>query len=296
VRQFTWFDRAGKRLRTVGEPGEYENFRLSPDGRRVAAARDKPGGTDLWLMDTERGVANRFTSRPGNSLYPIWSPDGRSLVFRSLFNLFRKEAGGTGAAERLITESTNAQNPSDWSRDGRLVLYDEDGPSTGWDMWVLPVTPDGKPEAKPRPYLRTQFNERNASFSPEPNPHWAAYQSDESGRYEIYIDAFPEPHNKVRISTGGGQYPEWSPDGRELFYVSPDLKLMAVSLKTGGDAVETSTPHELFALPVFDNGFGIYDVASDGKSFVVLTLPDRQVSQPLTLISNWPVLLTGLKK
>ena len=123
-----------------------------------------------------------------------------------------------------------------------------------------------------------------------------AYESDESGRYEIYIDAFPEPRNKVRISTGGGRYPEWSPGGRELFYVSPDLKLMAVSLKAAGDSVETSTPREVFALPVFENGYNPYNVARDGQRFLVLALPEGQASQPLTLLNNWPALLTGLKK
>jgi eukaryotic-like serine/threonine-protein kinase len=286
VSQFTWFDRAGKRLGTVGEPGGYENFRLSPDGRAVVAARDKAGGTDLWLLETERGLANRFTSRPGNNNYPIWSPSSGTIVFRSLFSMIRKEVTGTGDVDRL-TESTNNQYPSDWSRDGKWVLYYENAPSTGWDLWVLPVTPDGKPEAKPRPYLRTQFNELLGRFAPEPNPRWVAYQSDESGRYEVYIDGFPQPSHKVRVSTGGGQYPEWSPAGGELFYVSPDLKLMAVSLKIGGESVETSPPRELFALPVFENGYNLYAVARDGQRFLVLALPEGQAPQPLTLISNW---------
>jgi len=202
----------------------------------------------------------------------------------------RKEATGLGEVERL-TESTNNQYPHDWSREGRFVLYSEVGAGTGWDLWVLTVTPDGKPEAKPRPYLHSQYNEQQGRFLLEQNPHWVAYQSDESGRYEIYIDAFPEPRNRVRISTGGGQYPEWSPDGRELYYASLDSKLMAVNLKTAGDSLEASTPRELFALPVFENGYNPYDVAPDGQRFLVLALPEGQVSQPLTLLSNWPALL-----
>ena len=295
VSQLSWFNRAGKALGTVGEPGEYENFRLSTDGRRVAAARHNAGEADLWLLETDRGVASRFTSRPGANNYPIWSPVGRTVVFRYGPNLFRKEATGTGDAERL-TGPTDNQYATDWSSDGRWVLYYEITASTGSDLWVLPMTPDRKPEAKPRPYLRTQFNERSGRFSPEANPHWVAYDSDESGRDEVYIDAFPEPHNKVRISTGGGRFPEWSPDGRELFYVAPNLKLMAVSLKTVGNAAETSTPRELFALPTFEDGFNPYDVAPDGQRFLVRTLPEGQASQPLTLLRNWPALLTGLKK
>jgi dipeptidyl aminopeptidase/acylaminoacyl peptidase len=293
--QFTWFDRAGKPLGTVGESSEYETFHLSPDGRRVAATRDKPGGSDLWLLDTERDVASRFTSRPGDSFFPIWSPDSRTIVFRSAISMVRKEASGIGDEERL-TESTKQQDPADWSRDGRWLLYEESAPSTGFDLWVLPVTPDGKPEAKPRPYVRTPYQELGGRFSPGPNPRWVAYESNESGRFEVYIDAFPEPRNKVRISTDGGRYPAWGRDGRELFYISLDLKLMAVSLKIGGDAVETSTPRELFALPIFDNGYNPFDVAPDGQRFLVRAVPEGQASQPLTLISNWPALLTGSKR
>jgi hypothetical protein len=126
--------------------------------------------------------------------------------------MFRKLAAAGGGEERLM-KSSNFQYPGDWSRDGRFLLYNEIAAGTGTDLWILPVTPDGKlaPDAKPRPYLRTQFNERYGRFSPEPNPRWVAYESDESGRMEIYVDAFPEPRNQVRISTGGGEYPEWGP-------------------------------------------------------------------------------------
>ena len=170
-------------------------------------------------------------------------------------NLFRKESSGAGNEQRL-TQSPNTQFATDWSRDGRWVLYQEITPGTQRDLWVLPVTPDGKPapDATPRPYLRTPFNESWGRFSPEAPPRWVAYQSDETGRYEVYIQAFPEPRGKTQISTGGGQYPQWGAGGRELFYVSPDNKLMVVSLKLGADSVEPSTPRELFPLPAVDIG------------------------------------------
>ena len=168
VSQFTWFDRSGKRLGVVGEPGEYQSFRLSPDGRRVLTARFKPGGRDLWFLDADRGVASRFTSTPGQKGYPAWSPDGRTILFASgsPFNLFRKPAAGVDDEQRLI-QSSHFQYPNDWSRNGRFLLYTEVGPGTGWDLWLLPVTPDGKvaPDATPRPYLRTQFNERSGRIS-----------------------------------------------------------------------------------------------------------------------------------
>jgi eukaryotic-like serine/threonine-protein kinase len=155
------------------------------------------------------------------------------------------------------------------------------------------VSPDGKvaPDAKPRPYLRTQFNERLGRFSPEPEPRWVAYESDESGRPEIYVDAFPEARNRVRISTGGGQYPEWSPDGSELFYLSPGLKLMQVRLKRGPDSIEPSAPRELFSLLVANDGYCPYEIAPDGQRFLVRATPEKQAGQPLTLVVNWPALL-----
>ncbi len=294
VSQLTWLDRAGKRLGVVGEPLEYGTARISPDGRRVVASHGKPGGRDLWLLETDRGVTNRFTSTPGPKAYSVWSPDGHTIVFASgsPYNLFRKAAAG-GADEQRVIPSSNFQYPSDWSRDGRFLLYNEITSGMGTDLWVLPVSLDGRPapDAKPRPYLCTQFNERLGRFSPEPAPLWVAYQSDESGRYEIYVDAFPETRNRVRISTGGGQYPEWSPDGRELFYLSPDLKLMQVSLKRGPDSIEPSAPRELFALPVPNDGYCPYEIAPDGQRFLVRATPERQAGQALTLIVNWPALM-----
>jgi Tol biopolymer transport system component/predicted Ser/Thr protein kinase len=292
--RLSWLDRTGMLLGDLGEPGEYSTFRLSPDSRRVAISRDAPGGADLWLLEVQRGVSNRFTFHPGINAYPIWSPDGRTIVFASVgsagsHNLFRKESSGAGNEQRL-TQSSNIQDPYDWSGDGRWVLYVEVAPNTGFDLWVLPMTPDGKPAGQARPYLRTPFNETRGRFSPEPSPRWVAYQSDESGRYEVYIQAFPEPGGKFQISTGGGQSPQWGPGGRELFYVSPDLKLMAVSLKLGADSVEPSNPRELFLLPVVDNGWSPYDT-SDGQRFLVPAVPRQQASQPLTVIVNWPALL-----
>ncbi len=294
VSQFTWFDRAGKRLGVVGEPGEYSSVRISPNGLRVVFAREKPGGRDLWLLDADRGVASRFTSMPKSKGYPVWSPDGRTILFASGFplNLFRKMAAGGGDEQRLI-QSSNIQFSNDWSRDGRFLLYTEIAAGTGYDLGILRVTPDGRlaSDAKPKPYLRTQFNERLGRFSPEPEPRWVAYASDESGRFEIYVDAFPEARNRVRISTGGGDFPEWSPDGRALFYVSQDLKLMQVSLKRGTDSIEPSSPRELFALPAGNDGYSPYEVSPDGQRFLVRATPEKRAGQPLTLIVNWPALM-----
>ena len=297
--QFTWLDSRGMPQGVVGEPGEWSNFDVSRDGRRIAAARDRADGSDLWMLDTDRGVSSRFTFRPGLSLYPVWSPDGRTIVFSADAprNLFRKEISGAGMEQR-IAQSPTTQLVTDWSRDGRSVLYFDIAPSTQFDLWVLPVTPDGRPapDAKARPYLRTPFNEWQGHFSPEPNPRWVAYQSDESGRYEVYINSFPQAGSKIRISTDGGAFPQWGAlvgkDARELFYVSPDSKLMMVTLKFVGDSVEPSGPHELFILPTEtgSGAFSPYEVAPDGNRFLVRATP-QQASPPLTVIVNWPALL-----
>jgi Tol biopolymer transport system component len=296
--QFKWFDRTGKLLGIVGDRAQYEMFRMSPDGRRVAVSLLKQNGADLWLTDVERGVASRFTAGLGVNYFPVWSPDSMHIVFSSSLggvaqDFFRKEVNGEGNGE-LLRSNERIGNPMDWSRDGHWLLYFDLAPGTQRDMWVLPVTPDGKPVAgaQPKPYLKTPASEWQGRFSPESNPRWVAYQSDESGRYEVYINSFPEARSRTRISTAGGTYPQWGPGGRELFYLSPENKLMAVSIKLGADSVEASVPRELFTLPAFDNGLDSpYDVAPDGMRFLVRATPQQQAGQPLTLIVNWPALL-----
>jgi hypothetical protein len=295
--QLSWLDRAGRAAHSgaaaLGQPGGYYTFRVSPDGRRVAVARGSGDGRDLWMVDVERDAWSRFTFLPGLAMFPAWSPDGRQVMFSagSPLNLHRKEASGAGSEQR-VTESPNAQYATDWSHDGRLVLYYEIAPDTQRNLWVLPVTPDGRPEAgaKARPYLRTPFNEYQGRFSPEHSPRWVAYTSDESGRDEVYVQGFPEPRGKFQISTGGGVNPEWSPDGRELYYVSADGKLMAAGVKLGADSPAPSTPRELFAVDIVGRvNIPPYSVAPDGKRFLVQT-PAGGAHQ-FEVVVNWPALL-----
>jgi len=295
--QFTWFNRTGNRLEGVGEPAEYSTFRLSLDGGRIVTALDRPGSTDIWLLEVERGVAGKLTSNPGLSTFPIWSPDGKTILFSSGAprNLYRKESSGVENEQRFSRSLYN-QYATDWSRDGSWVLYWELNPNTQRDLWVLPATPGSKPapDATPKPYLRTPSNEQWGRFSPD--ARWVAYQSDETGPWEVYIQAFPEPHGATRISTGGGKYPQWDADARGLFYISLDNKLMAVSLKMGADTVQPSAPLELFPLPAVDDGWSPYDTTADGRRFLVRATPEHGASQPLTVIVNWPALLKEGKK
>jgi Tol biopolymer transport system component/predicted Ser/Thr protein kinase len=293
--QLAWWSRQGRGLKEVGEPVDgITMFRLAPDERHIAVQRPSGEAHDLWLLDAERGVTTRFTADRTLSTQPVWSPDGRMILFTHLGSstILRKPANGIGDEEVLIQRPT-ASFPYDWSRDGQWVLVRETSPDTKYDIWKLPLTADGKMQegAGPTPYLNTRFNELQARFSPEPSPRWVAYVSDESGRPEVYIDAFPEPRGKKRISTSGGVYPKWGADGRELFYVSPENKLMAVSLKQGSDTLEPSTPRELFPLPIRSTAAGAtYEPSRDRQRFLVLTRPEA-AQQSLNVIVNWPALL-----
>jgi Tol biopolymer transport system component len=287
--QFAWFDRAGKALGAVGQPGDYHSFRLSADGRRLATSRLRPGGADLWLLDLDRGgVATRFTSRPGYTFFPIWSPDSQTMVSGSSPpNVFAKPVSGTGA-ERRLTQSTNQQVPLDWSLDGTWILVMDIVPGTGRDLAFLAMAPE---PGKLLSYIRTPFNETWGRFSPGGNPRFVAYQSDESGRYEVYVNSFPVPRARTQISTAGGQFPAWRSDGRELFYVSPEFRLMAVDLSINADSVQPSAPRELFQLPAVDTGRSPYEITADGQRVLVRATPRAAASQSLTMIVNWPILL-----
>jgi len=289
VRQFKWFDRTGKDVGSLGPPNAYAFQRISRDNRRVVTIRSG-SNADIWVLEIERGVANRITPGRGIHISPIWSPDGRTILFGfgAPFNLFRISADGSGSEER-VTQSPNRQSTQDWSHDGRFIIYQEIAPDTEHDLWTLAVTPEGRPApgASPRPYVRAPFNQMQARFSPD--DQWVAYQSDESGQFEIYIQAFPEPREKFHISTGGGTNPQWGPGGRELYYISKDVKLMFVKVKLAADTLEASAPHELYTMPSGFAGLSPYEAAPDGQRFLVGV--SENAKGPLNVVVNWPSLL-----
>jgi Tol biopolymer transport system component len=285
LRQLKWLDRKGNELGLLSEPGPWAFNRISPDGRRVATYRAGNGG-GLWLLDTSRGVASLLTS-PGG-LYPIWSPDGRAILFNRTSGIYRVSADGA-EREEPVAQPSNRRFATDWSRDGRFIIYTESAQEGGRDLWVLPVTPDGRPEpgAKPRPFVREPLDQHGARFSPD--TRWVAYQSNESGKWEVYVRSFPEAREKLRISTTGGDNPQWVAGGHELFYRSREGKLMVVTLKSSGTSLDTSLPRELFTLPPSLAGPTPYEVTADGQRFLVSDV--AATSEPLNVIVNWPALL-----
>jgi Tol biopolymer transport system component len=286
-RQLTWFDRSGKTFGVSGQSDEngLANPELSPDGTRIALDRNVQNNTDVWLIDGSRRT--RFTFDPGQDSLPIWSPDGSKIVFRSNLkrglDLFQKPASNAGS-ESLILQSDQFKDPSDWSRDGRFILYKSSDPKTESDLWVLPTDKDQKPFV----FLKTPYTEVAGRFSPDGK--WVVYQSNESGHFEIYVRPFPRPGGQWQVSTSGGTQPRWRRDGKELYYLASDGKLTAVPIVVKGDIVEPGDPIPLFQPRIATTPTSAYraqyDVAKDGRFLINVTADDSTTS-PMTLLMNW---------
>ncbi len=284
--QLTWFDRSGKVLGQAGEPDE-NNLgypELSPDGRRVAVERTVQSNSDVWLLDLIRGGYYKFTSHVAQERFPLWSPDGTQIVFSSTRNgiqqLFVKPSSGA-ADEQLLGETPYAKQPQDWSKDGRWLLYYELDPKTQRDLWALDMMSKER-----RVVVNTPADERIGQFSPE--GHWVAYETNASGPFEIVVQAFPEPAGKSPVSTGGGVQPRWSPDGKEIYFIAPDGKMMAAPVKPQkGATFEAGTPVALFPTRIgnFTNLKPQYALSRDGRFLINQPLKDSNT--PITLILNW---------
>jgi eukaryotic-like serine/threonine-protein kinase len=304
--QLTWFDRSGKALGNVGPHGYQDGVALSPNDKVAAIGRNF-SGTDgeLWLEDLNRGGATQFTFDPSNGRSSVWSPDGAQIIFSSSAGkLYRKDANGGGHEEPLLTTGDSAY-ASDWSRDGRFLLYTKIDPKTGADLWVLP-DPSGKlGDSKPFPFLQTEFSESQGQFSPD--GRWIAYSSNESGQSEVYVRPFSgQPSGstgKWKVSTDGGREPRWSPNGKELFYLGRDkhgkTELMAVPVGTTGGAVfEAGAPKPLFDFDgigvVPQTNIFLYSVAADGQRFLV-NASVKPITSTLNVIVNWEASIAGNK-
>ena len=290
-RQFIWFDRSGKQIEKLGDldSATREAPSLSPDRLRLALNRTLNGNTDVWTLDLGRSLLSRFTFDIAADTFPIWSPDGDRIVFNSnrqgVYNLYEKRVTGSGN-ERLLLATPQNKAPVDWSPDGRFVLYRSPTLTTGFDLWALPMDGTGKPF----PVAQTDFDERDGQFSPDGK--WVAYQSNESGRSEVVVQPFPGPGEKLQISTNGGGQVRWRPDGKELFYIALDGRLMAVPIRMGsnGQSIEAAPAVPLFATRV-GGGQQLdrqqYVVSPDGRRFLMNTLAEGDNPSPITVILNW---------
>jgi Tol biopolymer transport system component len=279
--QLSWYSRQGKRLGTAGESGRYLQIALSPDGTKVTLERldTAYNAWSLWLLDLRTGVSSRLTSDASVDSDVVWSPDSREIVFGSdrigQTDLFRRTIGA--AQDQLLYANRERKVPESWTRTGDIVYV------TGMkDMYLLKADGSGKP----RSLLKSGFQNDEPHVSPD--SHWIAYGSVESGPWDIYVASFPDLQNRRQVSNGGGAQALWRADGRELYYLTLDGKMMAVEM-TGGATLETGLPKFLFETrlrrpkPVLDQ----YAVSPDGQKFLVAE-PLQRVAKPITVVLNWP--------
>jgi hypothetical protein len=264
--------------------------------RRLTAA-----ASDLWVRDLSRGTETKLTSDPSNNLAPFWSPTGDRLVYTSsrsggVLNLYQKSAHGSGQDELLWPNRINDIS-SQWSRDGRFLVYFEVDPKNKRDLWVLPVE-SASADRKPIPFLRTEFDELFGQLSPD--SHWMAFTSDRSGRREVYVRPFPPSEGEWPISIAGGQAPRWRADGNELFFEAANGTMMAVPVKAAAGppaSFDAGAPVALFEAHMVHNGNDSqlqYDVTADGKRFLVNTAgsPTATSPRPLSVVVNWSAAAT----
>lgn len=303
-RQMTWVDRSGAAKGTIGEPdgNDLSSPRVSPDGRRVVVSRTVQNNTDIWLVDGNR--PSRFTFDAAPDRFPSWSADGTRIVFTSTragsLDLYQKPADGSGAETALVT-SAGSDTASSWSADGRFLMYISTGLQTNADLWVVPTSGDRRPSV----FLQTPFRELYGMFSPD--GRWVAYQSDESGRPEIYVRPFIAPsggaptedsrvtgpragEGQWQVSTAGGIMPAWRHDGKELYFLNPAGAMMAASISVSSTSFVPGAPVMLFPTRIYGGGGDAqqnrqYDVAPDGR-FLINTELDS-ADAPITLIQNW---------
>jgi Tol biopolymer transport system component len=302
--QLLWMDRTGKASGLAGAPPRAETLRLSPDGKRVAFSESSAttrAAADLWVYDIDRDTRTKLTTDPSINHAPVWSPDGSRLVFDSSRGKYADghalyETLANGAApERLLLEPEPGMELAalDWSRDGRLIVFlVHKAGAPNRDLWVLPLSGN----RKPFPYLTTPFNESEASLSPD--GRWLAYTSNESGSYQVIVRSFPDAsRDRRQISTQGGAHPRWRGDGREIYYLDPGRRIVAVTV-TADQNLEIGKSTPLFEtslpFPALPSGPAYpYDVMADGQRFLTSASPLDSTSAPIVVVLNWAA---GLKR
>jgi eukaryotic-like serine/threonine-protein kinase len=289
ARTLVWVDRTGKEAPIAAEPRAYEHPRLSPDGTRLALSSFDQEN-DIWIWDLGRATLTRLTLDPGQDQFPQWTPDGRRIIFSSNHdgqpNLWWQAADGTGNAERLTT-SSHAQFLNGITPDGTAVVYNESTPTMGRDLLQLAL--DGT--RRVTPLLQTKFDERNGIVSSD--GRWLAYESNSSGRFEVYVRPFPNVGGgQWPVSTAGGRQPLWARSGKELFYVGADGAVLSVPVQTSGATWSAGTPRKLLEGRYYTGtGSGrAYDVSPDGQRFLMIKVPETNASAAapaLIVVQHW---------
>ncbi|HEV2063816.1 MAG TPA: hypothetical protein VGS00_04635, partial [Thermoanaerobaculia bacterium] len=286
--QLRWFDREGRKVGELGAVGAYLNPRVSLDGKRIAVdvADATTRKRDIWLYDLARGTPTRLTGGGSDNSTAVWSPDGNSILFQSdrkhQADLYVKPAVGGGSEEALL-EAEGQKIPSDWSSDGQFIAFESREPA-GQRRVTLSILPVAG-ERKPRTFLQRGAEVGTSRFSPD--GRWLAYTSLESGRWEVYVAAFPGPGGRWQVSTAGGYHPQWRRDGKELFYISDDRRIMSVEIKSD-TTFEAGVPKSLFETMIAGLGPSLYyDASADGQRFLIVTPVGGQATLPLTLVVNW---------
>jgi len=284
--QLAWYGRDGKEQGKLGGPGSYDVVSISPDGQRVATDLGQPNGPsrDIWIYELARSTATRLTFEGAQAEVPVWTHDGKTIAYttnRHGGDIYAKASSGLGG-EVMVVESNDFKIPNDWTPDGGLLVYMNFTGGKGPRLWVHPTAP----EKKDYPLLSTNFAEENARFSPD--GRWLAYVSEETGKDEIFVVPFPSLSSKWQVSTAGGEQLTWRRDGKELFYVAPNRKLMAVAVDTAGGTFKAGLPRELFTtlIPSPHHVSPQYSATSDGQRFIINTRLEQSL-EPITLYANW---------
>lgn len=292
VNQMVWFSRSGQNLGAVGQPDSYSNPALSLDGSRLAVAVGQHGKADIWIYDLRRGTASRLTFNPAYDVNPIWSSDGGRVFFtsdrRGPWDLYQKAADGLGSTQPVFLSAGQDKALNDISSDGRYAIYDTATSASTKQLWVVPLFGDHQPF----PFVQGSFGASSAQFSP--NGRYVAYTSNETGRNEIYVQTFPQHTGRWQVSAAGGAQPQWRHDGRELYFLSPDQKLMAVTVDTAAPVFQAAIPKELFQTQLIPISYwrNIYVPSPDGQRFLMIAPAGQAKPQPLTVVANWPSLVS----